>query len=599
MPTPVRTKGPTGRLRTSPTPSASPTRSSAAELLSASGGDLVLGRTAVEAAASADFAVDLSSRGFADYVASLAPAPALDLSTADVWVARVLAHLSSFTEQTAPRSRSPPSPPASRRSSGTPRGCSCACAWPASSSPTGNQAADGTCACRRRSPPPSRRDVAPTEEEGLISRLVAVLNDHLESAEAVEPAILSDVLTLARRAGLWHDLVRLSESIGLPMFLLTPASACMAFAGLPAEAPRCGTRARTPLTAGRGRPRPPRRGVGEGTIREEERARPSPPRPGRGGCGSSSSRPGRRRVCAPTVSRRAGEAPADGRLVPESDAATPLETIRAIAELAAAGRHAEAVELGLSARVRPGARRAQLTIRLLTAISAVHDSRLSKALSILHDVEGQASVRHVDGDFLLPAALAWSALAAATGADHERADRLLARLAGQPPTLVDDMVHPAWSAAAAVRALDRLNLEGARRRIDDLAAAPQGWGLQAIVPVLGRILAVLSATTESARSSPTTRSRPTVSSRSPRRRRGTCSARAAASSSSPSASRDGRRSNSTRCRRTPRSAWSRACGSNSSPAASKARSRSPTRGSTIGCSRRRAAPTSPRSRRPP
>ncbi|RAF53755.1 hypothetical protein DN546_37250, partial [Burkholderia multivorans] len=73
----------------------------AAELLSASGGDLVLGRTAVEAAASADFAVDLSSRSFADYVASLAPAPALDLSTADVWVARVLARLSSFTEQTA------------------------------------------------------------------------------------------------------------------------------------------------------------------------------------------------------------------------------------------------------------------------------------------------------------------------------------------------------------------------------------------------------------------------------------------------------------------------------------------------------------------
>lgn len=465
------------------------------QLLSASGGDLVLGRTAVEAAASADFAVDLSSRSFADYVASLAPAPALELSTADVWVARVLAHLSSFTEQTALLALT--SVPAGVETE----------LWDAEGvlmrlRMAGVIVADGESGGRRYLRVPSllaaafRRDVDPTEEEGLISRLVAVLNDHLESAEAVEPAILSDVLTLARRAGLWHDLLRLSESIGLPMFLLTPASACMAFAGLPAEAlraePELGllSRLAEDVLGRLGG------GVGEGTIREEELREAV----------AAETRQGRMRELFVSSGTAASVRPddepekarANGHPAPESDAAGPLETIRAIAELAAAGRHAEAVELGLSARVRPGARRAQLTIRLLTAISAVHDSRLSKALSILHDVEGQASVRHVDGDFLLPAALAWSALAAATGADHERADRLLARLAGQPPTLVDDMVHPAWSAAAAVRALDRLDLEGARRRIDDLAAAPQGWGLQAIVPVFGRILAVLSATTESA-----------------------------------------------------------------------------------------------------
>ncbi|WP_260984389.1 helix-turn-helix transcriptional regulator [Brevibacterium casei] len=469
----------------------------AAELLSASGGDLVLGRTAVEAAAGADFAVDLSSRSFADYVASLAPAPALELSTADVWVARVLAHLSSFTEQTALLALT--SVPAGVETE----------LWDAEGvlmrlRMAGVIVADGESGGRRYLRVPSllaaayRRDVAPTAEEGLISRLVAVLNDHLEGAEAVEPAILSDVLTLARRAGLWHDLVRLSESIGLPMFLLTPASACMAFAGLPAEAlraePELGllSRLAEDVLGRLGG------GVGEGTIREEELREAVAAETRQGRMRELFVSSGTAGGVRPDGEAESREARADGHAAPESEAAGPLETIRAIAELAAAGRHAEAVELGLSTRVRPGARRAQLTIRLFTAISAVHDSRLSKALSILHDVEGQASVRHVDGDFLLPAALAWSALAAATGADHERADRLLARLAGQPPTLVDDMVHPAWSAAAAVRALDRLDLEGARRSIDDLAAAPQGWGLQAIVPVFGRILAVLSATTESA-----------------------------------------------------------------------------------------------------
>lgn len=472
----------------------------AAALLSASGGDLVLGRTAALAAANADFAVDLSSRSFADYVAALAPAPALDLSTADVWVATVLAHLGSFTEQTALLALS--SAPASVEPE----------LWDAEGvlmrlRMAGVIAADGESDGRRylRVPPllaaSFRRALDPAEEAGLISRLVTVLNDHLEGTEAIEPAILSDVLTLARRAGLWHELVRLSESIGLPMFLLTPASASTAFAGMPAEAlraePELGLLSRLTEDVlsrlGGGVGDRPGGAIGEEELRDAVTAET---RQGRMrelfvAAGSAPQVPGADDGGSP------GEGPPDSARGGAA-AATPFETIRAITELAAAGRHAEAVDLGLSARVRPGAKRAQLTIRLLTAISAVHDSRLSKALAILHEVEDQAGARHVDGDFLLPAALAWSALAAATGADHERADRLLTRLAGQAPTLVDDMVHPAWSAAAAVRALDRLDLERARRNIDDLAASPQDWGLHAVVPVLGRMLAVLAATTESA-----------------------------------------------------------------------------------------------------
>lgn len=477
----------------------------AARLHSAAGGSLSLGRTAVEAAASVDFAVDLTSRSFADYVAALAPDHALELSAADVWVATVLAHLGAFTQQTALLALtsvgSAPNAELWDAEGILMRLRMAGVIVPAEEVDGGRYLRVPALLAALL-----RRDVPAEDEAGLVARLVAVLNDHLESAETVEGPILSDILTLSRRAGLWHELARVSESVGLPMFLLTPSAACTAFAGLPAEALRAepdlglhsllteDVLARLGGTIG---------ARGDGAIGDDQLRQAIVLETRKGRMYELFLASDRHEDRKDTTDSADASGSADGADAPggvdrtAEDGVTPLAAVREMTALAAAGRHADAVEFGLGVRVRPGARRTQLIIRLLTAISAFHDGRYSTSLSLLHDIEMQAIPRHVDGDFLLPATLAWSALAAVSGSDHDRADRLLARLAAQPPTPVDDMVHPAWSAATAMRALDRLDLDRARRSIDDLARASQDWGLRRCIPVLSRVLAVLSARTES------------------------------------------------------------------------------------------------------
>ncbi|MFC9442053.1 MULTISPECIES: helix-turn-helix transcriptional regulator [Brevibacterium] len=456
----------------------------AAELFAASAGCLALGRIAAAAAARVDHSVDPTSRSFADYVAAQAPPLDLGLSAEDLWVATVLSHLGAFTERTALFALASVPPPADLGSGPPdPEGVLMRLRM------SGVVADAGTDGGRRLLRVPAllaaslRRSAAAadsgSETAGLLTHLVPALVDHLETAEAIDAQVLADVLDLARRARHWDVLVRLADSVGLPMFLLAPQAACAAYGGLPPEAmtvePDLALMAR----------------IAEDIIDllggDFDQARLQEALIGE-------TRTGRlRELCFLAVPDTA--APPQPQAI--ATEVGPGSVLRDMSALVAAGRHSEAADLGLSARIRPGAKRAQLTIRLVAAICAFHDGDVARARAILHDVEVQAAPRHVDGDYLVPAAVAWSALASAVAGDHERTDALLARLArtAPRPTLVDDVVRSPWRIATALRALDRLDLDLAADCLADVDRAPDGMGLRIWIPVIGRRLAVLAART--------------------------------------------------------------------------------------------------------
>lgn len=450
----------------------------AEQLFAISGGRTCLASVVLDAATRVELPADLTSRSFADYVAAQTPPLDLGLPAEDLWVATVLSHLGAFTERTALFALASVPPPGSGlqdaegvlmrlRMSGI----------------VADAGADGgrrllrvpvlLAASLRRS---AAAADSGSEASGLLSHLVPALVDHLETAEAIDAQVLADVLDLARRARHWDVLVRLADSVGLPMFLLAPQAACAAYGGLPPEAmtvePDLALMAR----------------IAEDIIDllggdfDQQRLQEAL---------IGETRTGRlRELCFFAVP----DAPPPQVIVTEVGPATVL---RDMSSLVAAGRHSEAADLGLSARIRPGAKRAQLIIRLVAAICAFHDGDIARARAILHDVEVQAAPRHVDGDYLVPAAVAWAALASAVAGDHERTDALLARLArtAPRPTLVDDVVRSPWRIATALRALDRLDLDLAADCLADVDRAPDGMGLRIWIPVIGRRLAVLAART--------------------------------------------------------------------------------------------------------
>ncbi|MCT1550172.1 helix-turn-helix transcriptional regulator [Brevibacterium casei] len=447
-----------------------------AELFDASGGRLSLARTVLEIGEKVQLPDDLMETSFADYVASLTGRPDLDLSGDDEYAVTALAHLRVFTRQTALLTISSISTQKSDGALRDAEGLLMRLRMVGAIVETDE--AEG----RRpmRVPPllaaKLRFDNAESDAGAspLITDLVGVLVEHLDTAQDIDTDVLTDVLGLARRNGMWAVLTRLSRSIGVPMFLLAPQATFSAFSSLPGDAigaePELGFMSR--LT--------------------DEVAR-------RVGDDSSSTRL-REALVHETRSRRIRDLALAVGPDPDGPGVEGLSAfIRSMSDLMAAGRHAEAAEQWLATPERPGAKRAQLIVRLLGAICTIHEADYARALSLLRDVETQAAERHVEGDFLLPAALAWSALASAAGADNERTDRLLDRLGEvvREPTIVDDLVTPAWDAAMAVRSLELLELDSARTHLEALAEADENWGLSILVPVLGRTLAVLRATSES------------------------------------------------------------------------------------------------------
>lgn len=449
-------------------------------LYRASGGWTCLARTVLEIAARTELPEDVTSTSFADYVVGLAPRPDLELTVCDERAAAVLSHMTSFSKQVALLSLSSVSSAGLCDSSLRDSEGILMRLRMAGVLVTGD---DGFGRKHLFIPPlvaaALRRSAADWENHrAVIEDLVGALTDHLENSQAVSPQILADVVDLARRNGLWSVLVRLQEIFGLSMFLLAPRAVCEAYAGLPAQAldrepelvvmfqlaDALATRQSGGITY-------------EGTRTAL----------------SEDSQSGRM-LRLFSDDRALGITPiANG---PESSAGS-FSMVRRILDLARAGDHAMAAEAGLHWSGEARSRRAELVIRLLTAISMFHSSEPRRALSVLHEIEILADERHLDGDFLLPAIAAWTALVAAVSGDHERADRHLDWLRDEVslPIIMGAFLQPATRIASALRALDRLDLEGARQEYDLLVGYPEPGSLWVYIPAIRRSFAILSATT--------------------------------------------------------------------------------------------------------
>lgn len=346
----------------------------------------------------------------------------------------------------------------------------------------------------------------------MVASLLEVLVEHMESAGTVEVELLSDVLLLARHGGHWSHLLRVSEAVGAPMFLLTPRTACSAFRFLPPK-----VRAASPgldffAT------------LADSIIADTADAAPDLIRAAvlrYTGPGMLRSRlPGIREDMDQLSIRGPADGPTVAELVGSRAADRPIDvigTIRTMIGLADAGSHSEAAEIGLRAAAKTRSARARSIVRLLTAIAFHHSAEPRRALSLLNEIEGPARSGHVDGDFLLPSTIAWTALVAAVSGDHERADTHLAESgepsrieragseAGsgaehsepQPEVIIDELVTPPMRIASALRALDRLDLMRADSELAALSAYPEMRTLWVYLPLIARISAVLSAEAES------------------------------------------------------------------------------------------------------
>lgn len=457
-------------------------------LYDASGGRLSLARTVVDVLRGADLPQDLSLTSFADFIATITPTPHLGLSECDLCVASMLAHLSGFTKQTALQAMV--SLPGAMTEAATRDGESVLMrlrmAGVVTRSERGGEGnrlrIPGLLAAKLRVDSTARPD-----HGEMLERLVAALVGQLGNSHAVDESLLADAMRLSRRFGQWSNLVRLQESFGLSMFLRVPRTACAVFAGLPGKAleaePDLGFFSQMAeqlverLSAG----------IDRMSMREAL---------------VEVSRPGQMRKHFPaatsaTVAVAGADAGADAGAGREGE--DYFAVLRRIVALASAGQHAEAASLGLDWSARTARPRAHLVIRFLTAVSLFHSARPHRAMSILHEIESPVAEGHVDGDFLLPAVLAWSALVGVSSGDHETADEYLARLDDGEwfPAVLDELVHPALRIAAAKRALDRLELGSARREFEALATYPENRSLWVFLPVIGRMIAVLKAASES------------------------------------------------------------------------------------------------------
>lgn len=446
------------------------------ELHKASGGWLDLARPVAEIASQAPLPADITSREFADYIATLVDVPHLGLSADDHWVLTALSHLSIFTKQSAllalsavvakslivPEVRDPESMLMRLRMSGG--------LIPA----VGEDGRDLLTVPVLLAAVLRRAAVSRSDVRTAVTDMVLAFVGHLENVPFIDTAILSDVLVLARQYEQWSVLVHLQESFDLTLFLLAPQAACAAFAGLPAEA----VAAETELAF-------------SSMITEVFVAAAEQPITASGA---------RDALVSGTRAGRMRDYVAESGHVERSDVELGyLAAVRRILALSRLDRHEEAATLGLSWRAGGVAKRAGLVVGLLSAMALFHSGQQGRALSILHEVEGGAHARHVPGDFLLPSAVAWTALVAAVSNDHERADLHLdaAETSDWGPCIVDELVSPAIHVAVALRALDRLDLDQARTEVEVMAAYPENRALWAYLPFISRTIGLLTAVTES------------------------------------------------------------------------------------------------------
>lgn len=457
----------------------------------------------LRAAADAGVAVDPESASFSAWVVELCPRLLLSLGPGDATAAAVLAQLSAVTETTALRVltavaddllggigiHDPEGVIGRLRSGGVLTMIEDDARGPLLMVPALLAAK-------------LRRDLdSDAEAEPVVAALLDVLIEHMESSGAAEPELLGDVLLLARHGGHWKKLLRIAEAVGIPVFMIAPHAACTAFRLLPPKA------------------RAAAAGLAFfGTLAEDIAGSAVEPTPeGMRAAAAAQTGPGllRSRLSG-TVD---GTGPAEGPAVDVGRRDGPVEcigTVRSMIGLADAGRHVEAASLGMTAAPMIRSVRARSVVRLLTAIAHHHAAEHRRALSILNEIEEPARSGHLDGDFLLPAIMAWTALISAVSGDHERADAHLS--AAEPPNamrigagpapnvprpgqrtaaIADELVTPARCIASALRALDRLDTARAGRELEVLSDYPEKRTLWVYRPFIARTIAILSAEAES------------------------------------------------------------------------------------------------------
>lgn len=473
----------------------------------------------LRAAEAAGVTVDPESVSFADWVVELCPPLTLALGPGDATAAAVLAQLSAVSETTALRAltavaddllggtgfHDPEGVIDRLRSSGVLIRIDDLARGTLLQVPT-------LIAAKLRHDLAAETGAAP-----VVASLLDVLIDHMESAGTVDADLLGDVLLLARHGGHWPLLDRVAEAVGIPMFLVAPRAACTAFRVLPPK-----VRANWP-------------GLEFfGTLAEDITADTDESTiAGIRASAVKKTGPGMLRSRLPgtpeDARRRPDEQPTGDAEATELVGLRPegfrrggrpagfIVTIRTMIGLADADRHGEAAELGMRAAPKMRSARSRSIVRLLTAIAFHHAASPRRALSLLNEIEGPARVGHVDGDFLLPAIIAWTALISEISGDHERADAHLtaalhpedskrsgpesgssaAPADSRPAVIIDELVTPALRVASALRALDRLDLQRAERELDELSAYPELRTLWVYLPFIARTLAVLSAEAES------------------------------------------------------------------------------------------------------
>lgn len=456
------------------------------ELFDASGGFVSLARAAIDIAESTGLVDDVGSRSFADFVAVGTPMPEVGLAEDDQQAAVVLSHLfSSFTKSTALLALSSLRTESAeltvvRDPDGALMRLQMAGVLARSVAESGGK--------RLRVPTllaGKLRQMASgdTESVNLVTDLVSTLVCHIESSRSVDEAILADVLTLARRNGQWHALGRLYGSLGLTVLLRAPQAACSAYAGLPKVALECEVELEllAQLTDQL------QMQLREGVVTHESMRR------------ALVKETGPDRLSELLAERVVTSLPAsegDGHPVAE---AGYHQMVRQLLALAQSGRHAEAALLGTAWANRSSAGQSRQVVRLLAAVSQYHASQPRKALAMLREIEEEAFRDHVDGDYLLPATLSWSALIAAAAGDVDSADEYLQQAGSdfEQTSIVDEIVSPPLHVASALRAVDRLDLDGARKELDKLNDYPELHSLEAYLPAIRRLLAILSEETES------------------------------------------------------------------------------------------------------
>lgn len=340
----------------------------------------------------------------------------------------------------------------------------------------------------------ARKTLTQDEAEGVSAAveksLAEAFTAQVELASSSDSLLVDNAVVLARRARAWELLDRIFLACGYPLFYLYPRTSVAAFAQLPAPALRAVPELEEVTTvATMVQEALLEAGVqmqaASGELVRSQVARLTAPGALRGEH-AAEDRPG-------------GEKPDPGQ---PGDAGAPMRfhaVMSEMARLGADGEHRGAAEAGAEWVASGVVRRTRRIVRLQASIHSVLAGEPGRALALLRSFEDEAKEDHEVGDFLAPAVIAWTALAAYLAGDHERADAEhveLARL-DYPPFVQEQRFRPAMLVVHAYRSLDRLDLDAVEDAVHKMRDYPEMDVLWNHLPIIERLLSQLAANSRS------------------------------------------------------------------------------------------------------